>query len=442
MTGDRRTTPEKLPECADFSNGRDVPTTAQNDQPAPFQYLVLTKFEPNRKQVGRMIERINAAGARRLYALKHWTLIEQASKWVRVYGLQLDEIYSRWITETEKVTRRYFSDLDATFWGPATLCISRIPPSPAADTLKLAAEKILSENSAFPYRASRQLERLCDDAKSAFAKLQAQSAKLQAQSPRSQTKSAKPQPQPYWLDLQQFVHRIQAVLRDRKELRDLHLAQANQRAEDDLVALTRNLDDLGRWTNGGLSYRISRSKFYADLYMDAVKTLRVGNIETWWSTEQFANRGMAPALRSIGVVGERMAGLRNRLQSVKQDIVESSIANQTEATRDNTYQLEAIQRVLGELTSSTKERNNEILRSNLETAKTLQTGVEEIVRSMVRSIRWYGWILLVSGVTVWLLKPFIEKIITIGFEMLFRYLQCRHGWDFGLPAAACKSLRF
>ena len=165
-----------------------------------------------------------------------------------------------------------------------------------------------------------------------------------------------------------FLHDIQQNLRDGKELRDLALAQTNQRAEDDLVKLTHYLDDLGRWTNGGLSYRISRSKFYADLYMDTIKNLRVGNIETWWSIEQFANRGMAPALRSIGVVGERMVRLRDRLQSVKQDIVESSIANQTEATRDNTYQLEAIQRVLKDLTDTTREGNEAVLQNTLLTS--------------------------------------------------------------------------
>jgi DNA repair exonuclease SbcCD ATPase subunit len=85
------------------------------------------------------------------------------------------------------------------------------------------------------------------------------------------------------------------------------------------------------------------------MFRDAVRSLRVGNIETWWSSEQFALRAMEPPLRHIAGVGERMQRLRARLQAVKQDILQSSIAGQTEATRDNTHRLERIQAELREI---------------------------------------------------------------------------------------------
>jgi uncharacterized membrane-anchored protein len=135
-------------------------------------------------------------------------------------------------------------------------------------------------------------------------------------------------------------------LRTIKGDRDTDIALANQRAEQVLVNITSSLDRRGTAAIGGLSYRISRSKYYADMFRDAVTTLRIGNIETWWSYRQFAERGMEPALREIASVGERMSQLRTRVQAVKQDILQSSIASQTEATRDNTFKLEVIQEEL------------------------------------------------------------------------------------------------
>ena len=59
--------PHELPECAAFARqdpqrDRRAPTTHENHWPAPFRYLLLHKHEPNRRQIGRMIERINTTG--------------------------------------------------------------------------------------------------------------------------------------------------------------------------------------------------------------------------------------------------------------------------------------------------------------------------------------------------------------------------------------------
>ena len=54
-----------------------------------------------------MIERIHTSGARRLFALKDWTIINQASMWVRIYGLQLDAAYQQWIKRIDDIGNSY-----------------------------------------------------------------------------------------------------------------------------------------------------------------------------------------------------------------------------------------------------------------------------------------------------------------------------------------------
>jgi uncharacterized membrane-anchored protein len=142
--------------------------------------------------------------------------------------------------------------------------------------------------------------------------------------------------------------------------RDTDIAAANHNVERVLIGISAGLDQLGAAAIGGLQYRISRSRHYADLFRDGVRNLRVGNIETWWSYEQFAVRGMEPALRHITEVGERMDKLRARLQAVKQDILQSSIATQTEATRDNTHRLERIQAELKVIAVATRASTDAI----------------------------------------------------------------------------------
>jgi hypothetical protein len=416
MEGDPSTQPETLTACESFAKGRELAKTEQGDRPAPFRYLLLTKFEPHRKQVGRIIERINTIGTRRLYALKNWTLIEQAGKWVRVYGLQLDEVYRQWIEATKEVSNANDKELKTEFWDPVDDLIDRIPDS---DPNKAEAQKIRKDYAQFPVRAGQALSEFVDA-----------------------LGSSKPQ---RWEKIKELVEKKTKPLRDLKEKRDLCLARTNQKAEKRLIGLTSSLDELGRSTIGGLSYRISRSKFYADLFDDAVRTLRVGHIESWWSYEQFARRGMVPALRSVAAVGDRMTRLRDRLQTVKQDILQSSIANQTEATRDNTYRLEVIQRELRELRLATRNVGNamtdvaEILDSNRKTSDELRDAATKLrdavkydavsAESMMkmtdrlgRHIKWFGYIVIAFGVISYIIIPIINPIINPLIVTISKYM--------------------
>jgi hypothetical protein len=70
----------------------DWPTTEEGDRPAPYRYLFLTAGEPHRKQVGRMVDRVNQLGTLRLFALKNYSIVRDADVHVRLYGQLLDEV--------------------------------------------------------------------------------------------------------------------------------------------------------------------------------------------------------------------------------------------------------------------------------------------------------------------------------------------------------------
>ena len=146
------------------------------------------------------------------------------------------------------------------------------------------------------------------------------------------------------------------AMRDEKEARDIALGQCNQSAQGILVRITSDLDSLGRAAIGGLPYRVAALALLLGgiLYRDAVGTLRVVTSRPGGPTSSSARGGMEPALRYIASVGERLEKLRERLQRVKEDILQNSINYQTEATRDNTHKLERIQSGVQELVNLTQ----------------------------------------------------------------------------------------
>jgi hypothetical protein len=73
----------------------------------PVRYLLLTKLEPHRRQLGRIVDRINALGTMRLFALKGWTQIREASEHIRMRGQELDHILEGWIRARHEIELRY-----------------------------------------------------------------------------------------------------------------------------------------------------------------------------------------------------------------------------------------------------------------------------------------------------------------------------------------------
>jgi hypothetical protein len=64
--------------------------------PDPVRYLILTKGPPHRKQIGRVVGRVNAMGTMRLIALKDWSIIRDADAHIRMQGQELDRVTMQW----------------------------------------------------------------------------------------------------------------------------------------------------------------------------------------------------------------------------------------------------------------------------------------------------------------------------------------------------------
>ncbi|WP_088345704.1 MULTISPECIES: hypothetical protein [Rhodomicrobium] len=237
-----------LPELADekgktWRRNGDDPQIGPNDE-EPVRYLILTKHEPHRRQLGRIVDRINAMGTMRLFALKNLSLIREASGHIRLRGQQLDDITAWWIQQRQDIRETY--------------------------------------------KTSKQ-----DD--------------------------------------------------DAKDEQSIALADLNKKVEDQLLAIGSALNKIGRRAVGGLSYRISRSKLYAQRFDDLRKDLLIGNIESWVSYNQFALRSLQPLFDFIDSVGVRLERLRGRVAIVMENIQTAAIVSQTEETRYNTRELQRLQ---------------------------------------------------------------------------------------------------
>lgn len=73
----------------------------------PLRYLFLTKGEPHRRQIGRIVERINAMGTLRLIALRDWTIIRDASTQIQLRGLELDTMMRKWSSERSAIRQEF-----------------------------------------------------------------------------------------------------------------------------------------------------------------------------------------------------------------------------------------------------------------------------------------------------------------------------------------------
>jgi hypothetical protein len=242
--------PEELIERVRGADGEEVrlfDSQSGSSGEGPIRYLVLTKGEPHRRQIGRIVDRINAMGSMRLIALRDWTIIRDASTQIQLRGLELDKIMQRWSVKSTEIRERY---------------VDR-----------------------------------------------------------------------WWL---RFIRNR------RRDKRDEKLQALATEVERDLIYLSAALDTVGKEARNGFHFRINRSRFYAAEFLSLLDTLKIGNIDTWVTYDQFVTRGLKPAFDFIDGVGERLVGLRARLQSVLEGIETSALVIQTSATRSNTAQLRRV----------------------------------------------------------------------------------------------------
>jgi hypothetical protein len=340
----------------------DIPETSKRDRPAPFRYLFLTSGDPHRRQVGRMVDRVNLLGTVRLYAMKNFSIIRDADVHVRVYGQLLDQIMRKATDETNRAQRKWWEDV----YPKAQERLSVLWKQ-RSDLDRLKSEETKS-----------RLHAAYDACVAAF---QAEAAKLKEGNPALGQEVLLVTERPLMLYrrlLDGIVNATPSVefrsspifklgkddleeARKDKSERDEDLAQINRHTDLELVRVKTYIDELGRDAIGGLPFRINRSRYYADMYRALVKTLRVGTIDTWWDYEQLASRGVEPPFKFIDAVGRRLEGLRVRLRDAMEAVQTSAIANQTEATRDNTFQLEVIARAVQSVEVGLAEQKSDLL---------------------------------------------------------------------------------
>jgi hypothetical protein len=107
-----RVAPELIPEeersqvdasarLDDQVRAREGPRGGNNH---PVRYLLLTKQAPHPRQIGRIVERINAMGTMRLFALKDWAAVRNADPYIRILGQDLDQISESWSTDKNLIS--------------------------------------------------------------------------------------------------------------------------------------------------------------------------------------------------------------------------------------------------------------------------------------------------------------------------------------------------
>jgi hypothetical protein len=215
----------------------------------PVHYLLITKGEPHRRQVGRIIERVNSMGTMRLIALRDYSIIRDASTHIQLHGQELDRMMRKWSKKRSEIRTRFQQQKEG---------------------------KSEDDSRTIQDREDRELQELADE------------------------------------------------------------------VEKDLIALSAALDEVGLRAVHGLHFRINRSRYYVCEFESLLASLRIGNIDTWVSYDQFVTRGLKPAFDFIDGVGVRLLGLRARLQTVLEGIETSALVTQTSATRENTMHLRRI----------------------------------------------------------------------------------------------------
>ena len=270
---------------AEIGGEAHLPETARSPRRhAPLRYLLITKGEPNRRQVGRMVERVNSLETMRLFALKDWSAIRNASDHVRALGQDLNGVLTNWMEQRTEIGYR-FKYLEQ--------------KEKQVEALEEKIEKNQTKRFSFGRLLTNRARR---------KKLLSKKNEIQSEKDKQ-------------IDLLQVE---------------------NNSAELELISINADLDHLSKMATGGISYCITRSELHFKKYHALIDQLGFGNIPTWVSYDSFAERNLRPFSDYISGVGERLRALRQRLQAVTGSVQTAALVNQTSATRSNTAALRDI----------------------------------------------------------------------------------------------------
>ena len=284
------------------SRGDEVPhlkTEAEGriNAKRPVTYLILTKGEPHREQIGRFVEQINTLGTSRLFALKNLRTIKNAGTHLRLLGAELDGVLEYWGDQRKDIEDEYE-------WKLAKLSNPKLQEVEDLEGSKQIFEKALD-----------------------YGKLLAKlwGGELPA--------------------MPHMLRPLEIPSRDLQELNDERvkkLADLVKRVERRLVEIGGALDNIGNGGAGRILYVINRAKLHMNEFERLWPTLDVGDVDGWANYGRFVQVGVLPTFNLIRLTGERLVSLRQRLQGITEMIQTSALIIETEATRSNTEILRRI----------------------------------------------------------------------------------------------------
>lgn len=252
----------------------------QYKEPTPF--LILTKGEPNREQIGRFVERFLALETLRTVALRQVNVIRNAGVHLELISRKLNELRTYWNVARDEIWKR-------------------------ADQQTLKLNK--------PGRKKK------------FANFQELLTKMTVKGSLMDVLTGSG---------------VSALNRKATEVVDTYfrdLSGLNANIENKLIEAGIEIEHAAPGGAGVLLSAILRTNFYADKFKGLQKFLEVENVDGWVNYEQFSARGMSPIFDTIKNTGQRLSSAQNDLKLLTDVIQASALIGQNHATRRNTEAL-------------------------------------------------------------------------------------------------------
>jgi hypothetical protein len=259
-------------------DAKGVPLSKKTTEHWSERFLVLSKGEPNKEQMGRMIERITALETKRTFALRNLGLIQNCYHYLGVLTFELDNVLKFWNE------RRQFLK-------------NRLDIKPSGYPLE---------------RDLQALENYVDTKIAAIA----------------QDNSDNDVPNASEEKKEQLYYELLSML--------------NESIEKRLIEITADMEGMGPRGSGHVWQDIQHATYFIEEFNRMVETLEIGNLHGWINYKQFADRGMRPTFNIIQKAGDRLQGAQERIKVLTDVIQVSGLIVQSDATRRNTAVLRSI----------------------------------------------------------------------------------------------------
>lgn len=247
----------------------------------PQRFLLVTKNEPHREQLGRFVERYTALETLRFFALRNITAIRNGGVHLELISRMLDGLLEHWSHKRAEVEADY-----------------------NRDKAVIDARAEVEERYWAVIRGIRSL----------------------------------------YFDFARSSRRAEGRYSALEDAKNDAINQLIKDTDREVIRLTAALDKVGEGGAGRIMYAIRRAELAIDDFKRMLPTMSVGEIDGWTSYAQFVRRGLAPSFGFVRLTGERLNAIRMRLQTVTETIQTAALIAEAEATKLNTQTLRDIAR--------------------------------------------------------------------------------------------------